>query len=168
MTDYDFPTQAALLDAMRAGQRWTGYRTAPVDDHPDLTLWGGLRVETTAPAKGNPGAFLVDVGPALQVTTPGYEVVVDDPDPGEDLGGAAARLIGEAVAQWAAVRGEDAMGAVVDATQNLRAHQLGVEDAVAAWREAIRAALADGQRVVDVAEVAGISRERVYQIRDGR
>lgn len=37
-----------------------------------------------------------------------------------------------------------------------------------AWREAIRAAVADGQRVVDVAEAAGISRERVYQIRDGR
>lgn len=33
---------------------------------------------------------------------------------------------------------------------------------------AICAALADGQRVVDVAEAAGISRERVYQIRDGR
>ena len=41
-------------------------------------------------------------------------------------------------------------------------------DADRAWRAAIRAALIDGQRAVDVALAAGISRERVYQIRDGR
>lgn len=35
-------------------------------------------------------------------------------------------------------------------------------------QDAIRQALAGGHRVVDIAEAAGISRARVYQIRDGR
>lgn len=35
-------------------------------------------------------------------------------------------------------------------------------------RSAILRALHDGQRVADIAEAAGISRARVYQIRDGR
>lgn len=35
------------------------------------------------------------------------------------------------------------------------------------WREAIKAAIAAGVRVADIAEAAGISRIRVYQIRDG-
>lgn len=42
------------------------------------------------------------------------------------------------------------------------------QEAEAEWRASIRAALSDGQRVVDIAEAAGISRERVYQLRDGR
>lgn len=38
-----------------------------------------------------------------------------------------------------------------------------------AWRQAIRQAVADGFKVAVVAEAAGgISRERVYQIRDDR
>lgn len=57
---------------------------------------------------------------------------------------------------------------VVDATQNLRSHQVATEEAEEAWKAAIRAAVTDGQRVVDIAEAAGISRERVYQIRDRR
>jgi hypothetical protein len=36
------------------------------------------------------------------------------------------------------------------------------------WREAIKAAIGAGVRVLDIATTAGISRERVYQIRDGR
>lgn len=41
-------------------------------------------------------------------------------------------------------------------------------EAEAEWLASIRAAVAAGQRVVDIAEAAGISRERVYQIRHGR
>lgn len=36
------------------------------------------------------------------------------------------------------------------------------------WREAIRAAIADGVPVQHIAQVAGIHRQRVYQIRDGK
>lgn len=41
-------------------------------------------------------------------------------------------------------------------------------DADALWREAIKAAVDAGERVVDIAAAAGISRDRVYQIRDDR
>ena len=34
--------------------------------------------------------------------------------------------------------------------------------------EAVRRALAAGDRAADIAEAAGISRQRVYQIRDGK
>lgn len=57
---------------------------------------------------------------------------------------------------------------VQEATDKLAAARDALADADGRWRAAIRAALADGQRVVDIAEAAGISRERVYQIRDGR
>lgn len=36
------------------------------------------------------------------------------------------------------------------------------------WRESIRQALVEGERAADIAEAAGISKARVYQIRDGR
>jgi hypothetical protein len=42
------------------------------------------------------------------------------------------------------------------------------EAADRAWREAIRTAVAHGFRVSVIAEAAGISVPRVYQIRDGR
>lgn len=42
--------------------------------------------------------------------------------------------------------------------------QHGIEE----WKAAIRDALAAGARVTTVAEMAGVSRARVYQIRDGR
>ncbi|HET6914885.1 MAG TPA: hypothetical protein VFH56_02230 [Acidimicrobiales bacterium] len=58
--------------------------------------------------------------------------------------------------------------AVYEATAELARLRNDVALAEQDWRAAIRAALADGQRVVDIAEAAGISRERVYQIRDGR
>lgn len=60
------------------------------------------------------------------------------------------------------------LDAVADTTRELQALRAATEDAEQAWRAAIRSALHAGQRVVDVAEAAGISRERVYQIRDGR
>jgi hypothetical protein len=41
-------------------------------------------------------------------------------------------------------------------------------DADARWRAAIKAAVAVGERVTEIAAAAGISRDRVYQIRDGR
>jgi len=57
---------------------------------------------------------------------------------------------------------------ITEATEAKRSADETAADADRTWRAAIRNALADGQRVVDVAEAAGISRERVYQIRDGR
>jgi hypothetical protein len=62
----------------------------------------------------------------------------------------------------------DPLASVRSATDNLAVLRSTVEDADTAWRDSIRAALVDGQRVVDIAAAAGISRERVYQIRDGR
>jgi hypothetical protein len=56
---------------------------------------------------------------------------------------------------------------VYAATEAKRLADEAAADADREWRAAVRTALA-GQRVVDVAEAAGISRERVYQIRDGR
>lgn len=35
------------------------------------------------------------------------------------------------------------------------------------WREAIKAAIAAGERVAEIAAAAGVSAARVYQIRDG-
>lgn len=57
---------------------------------------------------------------------------------------------------------------VADATHTLAERRAEVEEVEMQWRAAIRAAVKAGQRVVDVAEAAGISRERVYQIRDWR
>jgi hypothetical protein len=58
------------------------------------------------------------------------------------------------------------------ATRHLRAvtarRKRVVEQAEADWREAVKAALATGLNGPQVAELAGIKKERVYQIRDGR
>lgn len=45
---------------------------------------------------------------------------------------------------------------------------MNVDDADRRWREAIQIAIAAGERVVDIAAAAGVTRDRVYQIRDGR
>jgi hypothetical protein len=58
--------------------------------------------------------------------------------------------------------------AVVEATAAKASVERDAEDADRAWREAIRTAIIAGFRVVAIAEAAGISRDRVYQIRDGR
>lgn len=57
---------------------------------------------------------------------------------------------------------------VTEATLDLAEARAVLEEAEMQWRAAIRAAVGGGQRVVDVADAAGISRERVYQIRDRR
>jgi hypothetical protein len=57
---------------------------------------------------------------------------------------------------------------VASATEAKRVADSDADEADRQWRAAIRAALAHGQRVVDIADAASISRERVYQIRDGR
>lgn len=70
--------------------------------------------------------------------------------------------------EWMELYLGDPMSGVRAATEHLMTSRATAEDADRAWRASIRAALADGQRAVDIAEAAGISRERVYQIRDGR
>jgi hypothetical protein len=163
----DFPTQAALIDAMQAGQRWKSLRSAPADGHPHITVHGGLRVQTTRPAPGDPGAFLSDVGPLVEATARGdsFDIVVTDDDPGEDIAAAMSRVVAVAAAQLDA---GGALPAVREATEHLAVLRAATADAEAHWRATIRAALDDHERVVDVAATAGISRERVYQIRDGR
>jgi diketogulonate reductase-like aldo/keto reductase len=54
--------------------------------------------------------------------------------------------------------------AVRQATEEKKA----AETADQRWRDAIRAAITAGVRVVDIAEAAGVTRDRVYQIRDDR
>jgi hypothetical protein len=58
--------------------------------------------------------------------------------------------------------------ALRQSTEDVTAARQAAADEDTAWRYMIRAALADGVPVVEVAELTGISRARVYQIRDGR
>jgi len=60
------------------------------------------------------------------------------------------------------------LSAVAETTQLRRTADAAADAARAAQAEAIRRALAAGARVVDVVHVTGLSRERVYQVRDGR
>ncbi|MCW2898480.1 MAG: hypothetical protein JWO67_745 [Streptosporangiaceae bacterium] len=161
MSDYDFPSQTALVTAMQAGQRWKGRRSAPADGHPDLIVEAGLRVETHTRARGDRNAFLVDIGPLVEARSDDYAVVVTDDDPGEDFAAAVHRVVEVAAAQ---LRTGGPLEAVREATERLAA----LRRAEQHWQATIRAAVADKERVVDIAEAAGISRERVYQIRDGR
>lgn len=85
-----------------------------------------------------------------------------------DLSAGDAEHIRGALAAQMAVDAGVPLDDVAEATRELRALQEDVEDADRVWRAAIRGAVAAGQRVVDVAAAAGVSRERVYQIRDGR
>lgn len=62
----------------------------------------------------------------------------------------------------------DPLAGVRSATDRLDVLRAAAADAESAWQESIRAAITNGQRVVDIAAAAGISRERVYQIRDAR
>jgi hypothetical protein len=88
-------------------------------------------------------------------------------DPG-DLGVEDAAHIRRALEVHLAHDVGTPLDAVADATETKRAADEDAADADRVWRDAIRRALTAGQRVVDIAEAAGISRERVYQIRDGR
>lgn len=47
------------------------------------------------------------------------------------------------------------------------ARKVAIAEADREWRDAIKAAIAAGVKVADIAEAAGVSRIRVYQIRDG-
>lgn len=87
---------------------------------------------------------------------------------GDELTGEQADDIRRALAAQEAVDTGDLLVDVYEATEVKRAAAETATDADREWRAAIRAALASGQRVADVADAAGISRERVYQIRDGR
>jgi hypothetical protein len=162
----DFPTQAALVEAMQAGQRWKGIRTAPADGHPDIIVEGGLRVMTTTPVRGNPGVDSVEVGPLVAAGTRDGSVVVTDPCPGEDYAAAMARVVAVAAAQQ---RAGGPLEAVAAATARLSTLRQTAADAEAMWQATIRAAIqAPDVRVTEVAAAARVSRERVYQIRDGR
>lgn len=157
-----YATQTELVEAMTSGQRWKGRRSAPADGRPELIVEGGPRVETTTPAKGNPEAFLLDVGPLVEAHTADYAVVVTDADPGEDVATAMQRVVDVAAAQ---LRAGGPLQAVREATMQREL----LADVEQHWRATIRAAVEDPEtRVVDIARAAGISRERVYQIRDGR
>lgn len=68
----------------------------------------------------------------------------------------------------AAGRDPDLLAEVTDATAAVGGAQRGLEDAQARRDAVVRAALDCGERVAAVAAAAGLSRERVYQIRDGR
>jgi len=87
---------------------------------------------------------------------------------GDELTGGQADDIRRALAAQAAVDTGDLLVDVYEAAEAKRVADEAAADADREWRDAIRAALIGGQRVVDVAEAARISRERVYQIRDGR
>lgn len=64
--------------------------------------------------------------------------------------------------------GRDPIRSVADAAEELRLLREAADKAERRWRAAIRAALDAGVSPTEVAEAAGVSRPRVYQIRDDR
>lgn len=60
------------------------------------------------------------------------------------------------------------LGSVRTAARNLERARQRAADAEAKLGESIRGAVADGHAAAAIAAAAGISRARVYQIRDGR
>jgi hypothetical protein len=63
---------------------------------------------------------------------------------------------------------ERALAAVRETTQRRAAAETRYESAVREQTEAIRTAIADGVSTLDLATETGMSRARIYQIRDGR
>lgn len=67
---------------------------------------------------------------------------------------------------------DDAGGLFLEAVRETTATRQSATDLAAradkAWREAIVTAVKAGESAIDIAAAAGISRFRVYQIRDGR
>ena len=57
---------------------------------------------------------------------------------------------------------------VSNAARMVREARRDVAEAEEFLQDAIRQALAGGHRTVDIAEAAGLSRARIYQIRDGK
>lgn len=80
----------------------------------------------------------------------------------------------DAPGRWELICADDAARLGVDVSSRtelldiVRAATEARRGAETDWRAAIQQAIARGARVVAIAEAAGISRERVYQIRDGR
>lgn len=62
----------------------------------------------------------------------------------------------------------DELDSVRTLTEQRRQAQQEAERLDGEWRKAIVAALRGGQAATRIAEVAGIGRARVYQIRDGK
>ncbi len=60
------------------------------------------------------------------------------------------------------------MSALPEAVRALQEAEAAVARATQARDEAVRKAIADGVPVATLAEQAGLSKARVYQIRDGR
>lgn len=54
------------------------------------------------------------------------------------------------------------------ATRKLAEARTKADEAEQHWQSVIRIALSQGGSAAEIAEAAGISRQRVYQIRDGR
>lgn len=63
---------------------------------------------------------------------------------------------------------EPSIAKVISAARMVREARQDVSEAEEFLQDAIRQALAGGHRAVAVAEAAGVSKARVYQIRDGR
>lgn len=61
-----------------------------------------------------------------------------------------------------------ALGSLTLATARLAERREAEREQEMEWREMIRRALDAGWSVTNIASAAGCSRERVYQIRDGR
>lgn len=64
--------------------------------------------------------------------------------------------------------GRDPLADVHEATDVLTKLREATEAAEREWRKAIRRALAAGVPVADLADTAGVTRARIYQIRDDR
>ena len=65
-------------------------------------------------------------------------------------------------------RSEASAPAAVAALAEVEAATAARSEAERTWREAVRSAVAAGVPVIAIAAAAGVSRERVYQVRDGR
>jgi len=95
-----------------------------------------------------------------------YAGQLDAPD--GHLSDENAEHIRQALAAEFSVASHAPLDAVIEATAAKDKANQDAEEADRVWREAIRAAVMAGERVVEIAEAARISRDRVYQIRDGR
>lgn len=83
-------------------------------------------------------------------------------DDAEFLAGAVA------AAQRAGDLGDRELDILADAARALDAAEQAVEAARHDRDQAVRAAISAGARIVDITAITGLSRNRVYQIRDGR
>ena len=73
-----------------------------------------------------------------------------------------------AAAQRAGDLGDRELDTLADAAHALDAAEQAAEAARHDRDQAVRAAISAGARIVDITAITGLSRNRVYQIRDGR